>query len=83
MAKASPSCRVVLRVTTPITRPLGSKTGPPELPGLIAIPSWRKEWLLIIVIELTIPRLIAFSRIIRPPTPGLPMTVTSSPLRKR
>ena len=30
---AIPSC-VALSVTTPITRPVGSNTGPPELPGL-------------------------------------------------
>ena len=38
--KAIPSSFFAFRVMTPMTRPVGSKTGPPELPGLMAMETW-------------------------------------------
>ena len=41
MQKAIASVLDDFSVTTPITRPAESKTGPPELPGLTAMFNWR------------------------------------------
>ena len=83
MQKPIDSALLDLSVATPMTRPAESNTGPPEFPGLIAMLICKKSWPSITVLELITPRLIAFSSTTSSPSPGLPITVTSSPLTKR
>jgi hypothetical protein len=44
IAKLIPSAFTAIAVLIPMTRPKASKSGPPELPGLIAASVWIISW---------------------------------------